>query len=74
MKHIKRCHDDEGGKGILFARENTNHSERGGKTMKQSGKTRGHAHPRKQSVRLPVLLSKHCFLSRFGSNKSLKNK
>ena len=42
--------------------------------MKQSGKTRGHTQPRKQSVRLPVLLSKHCFLSHFGNHKSSKNK
>lgn len=40
--------------------------------MKQSGKTRGHANPRKQSLRLPVLLSKHCSLSRSGLQVSNK--
>lgn len=32
--------------------------------MKQSGKSRGHTQPRKQSVRLPALILKHSVLSR----------
>jgi len=33
--------------------------------MKQTGKSRGHNSPRKQSVRLPALIVKHSNLSRF---------
>jgi len=36
----------------------------GGWIMKQSGKSRGHNTPRKQSVRLPALVLKHSLLSR----------
>jgi hypothetical protein len=32
--------------------------------MKQTGKSRGHTQPRKQSMRLPTLILKHSFLSR----------
>ncbi len=42
--------------------------------MKQVGKTRGHAHPRKQSVRLPSILLKQRFLNRFGSGKVTKSR
>jgi len=41
--------------------------------MKQSGKSRGHTQPRKQSVRLPASILKHSILSRSKERLQSKN-
>jgi hypothetical protein len=42
--------------------------------MKQTGKSRGHMHPRKQSLRLPSSLIKQRLLGRDGDIKNTKNR